>query len=64
MIGLEIGDQVQLGEVVRIDSDGVTAKPFDSHVGAGLGIVALPHAAEDDCRLMSRWKGRVLNALA
>ena len=40
LIGLEIEDQVQLGEVVRIDSDGVTAKPFDSHVAAGLGLVA------------------------
>ena len=40
LIGLEIDNQVQLGEVVRIDSDGVTAKPFDSHIGAGLGLVA------------------------
>jgi flagellum-specific ATP synthase len=63
LIGLEIEDQVQLGEVVRIDSNGVTAKAFDSHVGAGLGLVAFrlppktiaPHAS---------WKGRVLNALA
>jgi flagellum-specific ATP synthase len=63
LIGLEIDNQVQLGEVVRIDSDGVTAKPFDSHIGAGLGLVAYrlppktiaPHPG---------WKGRVLNALA
>src|SRR4051794_23695619 len=60
LIGLEIDDQVQLGEVVRIDRDGVTAKPFDSHIGAGLGLVAYrlppktisPHPS---------WKGRVLN---
>ena len=63
LIGLEIDDQVQLGEVVRIDGNGVTAKPFDSHIGAGLGLVAYrlppktisPHPS---------WKGRVLNALA
>ena len=63
LIGLEIDNQVQLGEVVHIDSDGVTAKPFDSHIGAGLGLVAYrlppktiaPHPG---------WKGRVLNALA
>jgi flagellum-specific ATP synthase len=40
LIGLEIENQVQLGEVVRIDGDGVTAKPFDSHIAAGLGLVA------------------------
>lgn len=63
LIGLEIDNQVQLGEVVRIDGNGVTAKPFDSHIGAGLGLVAYrlppktisPHPS---------WKGRVLNALA
>jgi flagellum-specific ATP synthase len=63
LIGLEIDDRVQLGEVVRIDGNGITAKPFDSHIGAGLGLVAYrlppktisPHPS---------WKGRVLNALA
>ncbi|MCA6106230.1 flagellar protein export ATPase FliI [Bradyrhizobium cenepequi] len=63
LIGLEIDNQVQLGEVVRIDGNGITAKPFDSHIGAGLGLVAYrlppktisPHPS---------WKGRVLNALA
>ena len=62
LIGLEIENQVQLGEVVRIDGDGVTAKPFDSHIAAGLGLVAYrlppktlsPHPS---------WKGRVINAL-
>ena len=62
MIGLEIENQVQLSEVVRIDGDGVTAKPFDSNVAAGLGLVAFrlppktlsPHPS---------WKGRVINAL-
>jgi flagellum-specific ATP synthase len=63
LIGLEVEDRMQIGEVVRIDGDGVTAKPFDSHIGAGLGLVAYrlppktisPHPS---------WKGRVLNALA
>ncbi|MGM4889435.1 flagellar protein export ATPase FliI [Tardiphaga sp. 20_F10_N6_6] len=62
LIGLEIDKQVHLGEVVRIDTDGVTAKPFDSHFAAGLGVPAFrmppktlsPHPA---------WKGRVINAL-
>ena len=63
LVGLEIDGQVQLGEVVRIDGNGITAKPFESHIGAGLGLVAYrlppktisPHPS---------WKGRVLNALA
>ena len=62
LIGLEVDNQMQIGEVVRIDGDGVTAKPFDSHVAAGLGLIAYrlppktlsPHAS---------WKGRVINAL-
>ena len=62
LIGLEIEDRVQLGEVVRIDGNGVTAKPFDSHVAAGLGLVAyrLPPATLSP---HPSWKGRVLNAL-
>ena len=62
LIGLEIEDRVQLGEVVRIDSNGVTAKPFNSHVAAGLGLVAyrLPPATLSP---HPSWKGRVLNAL-
>lgn len=62
LVGLEIENRMQLGEVVRIDSNGVTAKPFDSRVAAGLGLVAYrmpplalsPHAS---------WKSRVVNAL-
>ena len=48
LIGLEIDNQVQLGEVVRIDSDGVTAKPFDSISGPAFGLCRLSPAAEDD----------------
>jgi len=52
----------QLAEVVRIDAGGVTVKPFEATVRAGLGTTAWrrgfimlnPHAA---------WKGRALNAL-
>ncbi|MGP9813388.1 flagellar protein export ATPase FliI [Rhodopseudomonas sp. NSM] len=62
LIGLDTGDGLQLGEVVRIDGNGVTAKPFESHIAAGLGLVAYrlppktlsPHPD---------WKGRVVNAL-
>jgi flagellum-specific ATP synthase len=62
LIGLEIDRKVHLSEVVRIDTDGVTAKPFDSNIAAGLGVPAFrmppktlsPHPD---------WKGRVVNAL-
>uniref|UniRef100_Q07SI6 Flagellum-specific ATP synthase n=1 Tax=Rhodopseudomonas palustris (strain BisA53) TaxID=316055 RepID=Q07SI6_RHOP5 len=62
LIGLEVDNQMQIGEVIRIDGNGVTAKPFESHVAAGLGLIAYrlppktlsPHPS---------WKGRVINAL-
>ncbi len=62
LIGLEIDKKIHLSEVVRIDNDGVTAKPFDSNIAAGLGLPAFrmppktlaPHPG---------WKGRVINAL-
>ena len=52
----------QLGEVVRIDEQGVTIKPFEATLRAGIGatvwrcgfVTLRPHAA---------WKGRILNAL-
>jgi flagellum-specific ATP synthase len=62
-IELETGATPQLGEVVRIDEQGVTVKPFDTTMRAGLGTVARrrgfvtlsPHTS---------WKGRIVNALA
>src|SRR5437868_2350758 len=54
--------RTQLGEVVRIDAAGVTVKPFEATLRAGLGTTAWrrgfvtlnPHAL---------WKGRTVNAL-
>jgi len=61
-ITFETGHVAQLGEVVRIDADGATVKPFDANLKIGPGEIAwqrgglslTPHRA---------WKGRVLNAL-
>jgi flagellum-specific ATP synthase len=61
-IELETAGKLQLGEVVRIDESGVTVKPFDTSMKAGLGTVARrrgfvtisPHPS---------WKGRIINAL-
>jgi flagellum-specific ATP synthase len=61
-IELHTGAHPQLGEVVRIDEGGVTVKPFDTSMRAGLGTAARrrgfvkirPHVS---------WKGRIVNAL-
>ena len=62
LIGVNSGGKPQIGEVVRIDSEGIVAKPFDRQFGAGLGSVAYrmpPLSFAPD----SSWKGRVINAL-
>jgi flagellum-specific ATP synthase len=61
-VELEGGGKPQLCEVVRIDAGGVTVKPFDGALQAGLGTAAWrrgavtlnPHAS---------WKGRAINPL-
>lgn len=61
-IELDTGGRPQLGEVVRIDEGGVTVKPFETSMKAGLGTAARrrgfatlsPHPS---------WKGRIINAL-
>lgn len=51
-----------LGEVVRIDEDGATIKPFDANLKIGPGEVAWLHGNQS-LRPDISWKGRVLNAL-
>jgi flagellum-specific ATP synthase len=61
-VELDARGSSQLGEVVRIDETGVTVKPFDTTMKAGLGTAARrrgfitisPH---------NSWKGRIVNAL-
>jgi flagellum-specific ATP synthase len=63
MISFEVGGRSHMGQVVRIDRDGITAKAFEPHAAAGLGmpvyrmppLTLSPHPS---------WKGRVVNALA
>jgi flagellum-specific ATP synthase len=62
LIGVNTGGKPQIGEVIRIDSDGITAKPFDRVFSGGLGSVAYrmpPLSFAPD----PSWKGRVINAL-
>lgn len=51
-----------LGEVVRIDEDGATIKPFDVGLKIGPGEAAWLHGGQS-LRPDASWKGRVLNAL-
>ena len=62
LIGVNSAERPQIGEVVRIDSDGIIAKPFDRRFAGGLGSVAFrmpPLSFAPD----PGWKGRVINAL-
>ncbi|WKA27316.1 flagellar protein export ATPase FliI [Bradyrhizobium roseum] len=62
LIGVNSAGRPQIGEVVRIDSDGIVAKPFDRQFGGGLGSAAYrmpPLSFAPD----PSWKGRVINAL-
>jgi flagellum-specific ATP synthase len=62
LIGVNSGGKPQIGEVIRIDSEGIIAKPFDRVFSGGLDSVAYrmpPLSFAPD----PSWKGRVINAL-
>ena len=62
LIGVNTPGRPQIGEVIRIDSEGIVAKPFDRQFAGGLGSVAYrmpPLSFAPD----PSWKGRVINAL-
>ncbi|MFK4509942.1 flagellar protein export ATPase FliI [Bradyrhizobium daqingense] len=62
LIGVNSAGTPQIGEVMRIDSEGIIAKPFDRQFAGGLGSVAYrmpPLSFAPD----PSWKGRVINAL-
>lgn len=61
-VNLTTGDPAQLAEVIRIDEDGVTIKPFDIIHRVGLGATARRHGfitLNPD----RSWHGRIINAL-
>ena len=61
-IGFDAMGRVQVGEVVRIDDSGVTVKPFEGRIDAGVGTLAYRIGHMGLCPHPS-WKGRVINAL-
>jgi flagellum-specific ATP synthase len=62
MVSFEIDGRDHIGQVVRIDRDGVTAKAFEPHAAASLGIIAY-RAPPLSLAPHPGWKGRVINAL-
>ena len=61
-VGVDVGDRVQIGEVVRIDEASATLKPFDARSDATIGARAY---RADNLSLSPHrsWKGRVVDAL-
>ncbi len=61
-VQVAVGDNTQIAEVVRIEDDAITLKPFDSRCDTAIGarayraesLVLWPH---------DEWKGRVIDAL-
>ena len=61
-VGVDVGNRVEIGEVVRIDDSSATLKPFDTRSDVTIGARAFrtetlslsPHPT---------WKGRVIDAL-
>jgi flagellum-specific ATP synthase len=61
-VSVDVGDRVQLGEVVRIEAAAVTLKPFDSRCDAAIGARAY-RAEMLSLTPHPDWKGRVIDAL-
>ncbi len=61
-VAVEVGDRVQIGEVVRIDDASATLEPFDARSDAAIGARAY---RTDNLSLSPdrSWKGRVVDAL-
>ncbi|KQP70925.1 flagellar protein export ATPase FliI [Methylobacterium sp. Leaf111] len=61
-MGFLANGREQIGEVVRVDAGGVTVKPFDSRIDAGIGTLAY-RLGDPTLRPDPSWKGRVIDAL-
>ncbi len=61
-VSVDVGDRVQLGEVVKIEDAAVTLKPFDARCEAAIGARAY-RAESLSLRPRPEWKGWVIDAL-
>jgi flagellum-specific ATP synthase len=62
-VRIEDGARAFIAQVIRIDGDSVSVKPFESHTGVGAGAAVYrlgPFEISPD----PSWKGRVIDALA
>jgi flagellum-specific ATP synthase len=61
-VSVDVGDRIQIGEVVKIDDVSATLKPFDARCDAAIGARAY---RTENLSLSpdSSWKGRVIDAL-
>ena len=61
-VSIEVGDRMQIGEVVRIEDAAITLKPFEARCEAAIGARA--YRSESLSLWPSElWKGRVIDAL-
>jgi flagellum-specific ATP synthase len=61
-VGVNVGDRVEIGEVVRIDDGSATLKPFDARSDITIGARAF-RAETLSLTPRRTWKGRVIDAL-
>ena len=61
-VSIEVGDRLQIGEVVRIEDSAITLKPFDARCEAAIGARAY-RSESLSLRPNDSWKGRVIDAL-
>ena len=61
-VSVDVGDRIQIGEVVKIDDASATLKPFDARCDAAIGARAY---RTENLSLSpdASWKGRVIDAL-
>ena len=61
-VSVEVGDRLQIGEVVRIEDNAITLKPFDARCDAAIGARAY---RSESLKLWPHdsWKGRVIDSL-
>ena len=61
-VGIDVGDRIQKGEVVKIDDEAATLKPFDARCDAAIGARAF-QANNLSLSPDPSWRGRVIDAL-
>ena len=61
-VGVDVGNRVEIGEVVRIDDASATLKPFDTRSDVTIGARAF-RAETLSLSPHGSWKGRVVDAL-